>query len=228
MYARKRIETGLQATLSYTWSHAIDYGQGAGNDALFFSNIFNYTLPNGNFKFDKGSARLDQRHRFVFAFVWQPVVRNRSGAFWKYVVNNWQLSSITTLASGRPTTATIRTATPNPVPNMLATNTINGSGGNFRVPFWPVNSLYSPPIYRDDARISKLIPVTEKATLYLSFEAFNITNTQVDTSIAAQAFSEAGGIIRLTPTAYGFGTASGGFPDGTNARRAQVSLRLVF
>jgi hypothetical protein len=26
----------------------------------------------------------------------------------------------------------------------------------------------------------------------------------------------------------GTGTASGGFPDGTNARRAQVSLRVTF
>ena len=70
--------------------------------------------------------------------------------------------------------------------------------------------------------------MSEKITLYLNFEAFNITNTQVDTTIAAQAFTEAGGIIRLSPTAYGFGTAAGGFPDGTNARRAQVSLRVVF
>ena len=141
VYGRQHFSRGLDASLSYTWSHAIDYGQGAGNDALFFSNVNNYTLPNGNFKFDKGSSRLDQRHRFVFSFVWAPVFTNRDGMFWKYVVNHWQLSSITTLASGRPTTATIRTATPNPVPNMLATNTINGSGGNFRVPFWPVNSL---------------------------------------------------------------------------------------
>jgi outer membrane receptor protein involved in Fe transport len=228
VHGNKRFSKSLTAALSYTWSHSIDDGQGAGNDALFFSSINNYTFPNGNFQFDKGSSRLDQRHRFVFSFVWEPTITRRDGAFWKYVVNRWQLSSITTLASGRPTTATIRTSTPNPVPNMLATTTINGSGGNFRVPFWPVNSLYTPPVYRNDARISKLLPVTEKMTIYLSFEAFNITNTQVDTSLATQAYLASGGVLRLTPNAFGFGTASGGFPDGTNARRAQVSARLVF
>ena len=69
--------------------------------------------------------------------------------------------------------------------------------------------------------------MTEQVPLYLNFEAFNITNTKVDTSITAQAFTEAKG-FRLSPAAFGFGTASGGFPDGTNARRAQVSVRVVF
>ena len=192
VYAAKRIATGLQATLSYTWSHAIDYGQGAGNDALFFSNVNNYSFPNGNFKFDKGSARLDQRHRFVFAFVWQPTITpSRRNVL---EVRGQQLAVLQHHHPGErtPHHRDHPHRHSQSFPNMLATNTINGSGGIFRVPFWPVNSLYSPPIYRDDARISKLLPLSERITLYLNFEAFNITNTQVDTSIAAQAFTGPG------------------------------------
>jgi len=35
-------------------------------------------------------------------------------------------------------------------------------------------------------------------------------------------YTETGGVMTLTPTAYGIGTADAGFPDGTQARRLQV------
>jgi hypothetical protein len=222
----KRFSHGFQALLSYTWSHAIDDGQGTSADALFYASP-NLTTYNGNYAFDKGSSVLDQRHRMVFSFVEQPTFTHRDGAFYKYVVNNWQLSAITTLASGRPTTAQIRT-TDTAVPGMAYTTSIDGFGGNFRVPFWPVNSLYTPATYRADARISKIINFNERFRLYLNFEGFNITNTIVDTSITNQAYLEAKRVLTLTPMAFGAGTASAGFPDGTNARRAQVSARFVF
>ena len=224
--ANKRFSHGFQALLSYTWSHAIDDGQGASADALFYASP-NLTTYNGNYAFDKGSSALDQRHRLVFSFVEQPTFTHRDGAFYKYIVNNWQLGAITTLASGRPTTAQIRT-TDTAVAGMAYTTSIDGFGGNFRVPFWPVNSLYTPPAYRADARISKIIALNERFRLYLNFEAFNITNTVVDTSITNQVYLEARRVLTLTPAAFGAGTASAGFPDGTNARRAQVSVRLVF
>ena len=222
----KRFSHGFQALLSYTWSHAIDDGQGTSLDALFYSSPA-LTTYNGNYAFDKGSSALDQRHRLVFSFVEQPTFVHRDGAFYKYLVNNWQLGVITTLASGRPTTAQIRT-TDTAVPGMAYTSSIDGFGGSFRVPFWPVNSLYTPPTYRADARISKIIAFNERFRLYLNFEVFNVTNTIVDTSITNQAYLEANRVLTLTPAAFGAGTASAGFPDGTNARRAQVSSRFVF
>jgi hypothetical protein len=163
----------------------------------------------------------------VLSFVEQPTFTRRNGAFYKYAVNNWQLGTITTLTAGRPTTAQIR-LTDTPVAGMAYTTSINGFGGNFRVPFWPVNSLYTPPSYRADARISKLIPIGERLVLYLNFEVFNVSNTVVNTSITNQAYVEANRVLTLTPAAFGQGTASAGFPDGTNARRAQVSVRCVF
>jgi hypothetical protein len=83
-------------------------------------------------------------------------------------------------------------------------------------------------MYRADARISKIIPIRERYRLYLNFEVFNVSNTVVDTSISNQAYVESKRVLTLTPGAFGVGTASAGFPDGTNARRAQVSARVVF
>ena len=222
----KRFRHGLQALLSYTWAHAIDDGQGAATDALYYSSP-NLTTYNGNYQFDKGSSALDQRHRAVISFVEEPVFTHRDGGFFKYVVNHWQFGAITTLASGRPTTAQIRT-TDTAVPGMAYTTSIDGFGGSFRVPFWPVNSLYTPPAYRADVRISKIIPIHERLRLFFNFEVFNVSNTVVDTSITNQAYLESKRVLTLTPGAFGIGTASAGFPDGTNARRAQVAVRCVF
>jgi hypothetical protein len=225
---RKRFSRGFQAGLSYTWAHTIDYKQGTYQDNQSFNTIDSYANTwNGDYKADKGSGLLDQRHRMTFNFVAQPKFTKRDGAFYKYAVNNWQLSGIVLLASGRPVTPYITVSDTTPFAGAAFTSTLNGFGGHTRPPFWSVSPIYTPPTYRGDARVTKLIPIGERYRVYLNFEAFNITNSQVDTSLNSQAFTMRGGI--LSPTVgYGTGRASGGFPDGTNARRAQVSARFIF
>ena len=163
----------------------------------------------------------------AISFVEQPTFTHRSGAFYKYAVNNWQLSAITTLMTGTTRVPTVTISDTTPFAGAAFTNSLNGYGGWFRVPFYGTDVLYSPNAYRVDARISKLLPITERMRAYLNFEVFNLTNTIVDTGLFTQAFSERGGILSPTPS-FGQGNASGGFPDGTNARRAQVSARFVF
>jgi len=62
----------------------------------------------------------------------------------------------------------------------------------------------------------------------LNFEAFNISNSWSPTSMTTQEYTEAKGVLTLTPGAYGVGSADGGFPDDTQARRLQASIRVVF
>jgi outer membrane receptor protein involved in Fe transport len=222
---KKRFRAGFTASLAYTWSHEIDYGVGGGSANIFYSGAS--TTYNGDFRFDKGSGSLDQRQRFSFSFVEQPTFTHRSGAFYKYAVNNWQLSAITTLMTGKPVVPSVTISDSTPFAGAAFTNTLNGYGGWSRVPFYGSDVLYSPNTYRVDARISKMLPVTERVRAYLNFEAFNVTNTIVDTSLFTQAYSERAGVLSPTPN-FGQGNGSAGFPDGTNARRAQVSARLVF
>ncbi|HLH40513.1 MAG TPA: TonB-dependent receptor [Bryobacteraceae bacterium] len=225
----KRFSHGFQSQAAYTWSHEIDDGQGAATNAIFgFSDqLWTY---NGLYGFDKGSGALDQRQRFVYSFVWAPVFSRSSGAFAKYVVNNWQLSSITTIMSGRPTGSLTIHMNDTPVAGMLYNaSSLNGFNGSSRVPFYPVNSLYTPWVQREDFRLTKNIPLPrEGMRLSLNFEAFNIANNWSPTSLATQAYTEAKGVLTYTPAAFGFGTADGGFPDGTQARRLQVSARFMF
>lgn len=222
---RKRMSRSWEGHVSYTWSHAIDNNQGGGSDNIFFS-AGPRSLFNGDYNGDKSSSSLDQRHRFVASTIWTPQLsKSQSGAA-KWLLNNWQLSQITTFASAQPATPTIFVSG-NPFTGAAFNTSLNGFGGSSRVPFMPAASLDIDQIYRTDARLTKILPFTERFQLHLNFEAFNVFNHVSDTSVNGQAYQASAGV--LTPTAgLGVGSASAGFPDGTNARRAQVSLRFIF
>lgn len=98
------------------------------------------------------------------------------------------------------------------------------------MPFWPVNSVYQPALYKSDARLSKIIPLgaEDRYKLYVNFEAFNISNSWSPTAMTSQAYTETKGVLTLTPTAYGFGSGDSASPDGTLARRMQFSIRFTF
>ncbi len=224
----KRFAHGFQSQASYTWSHQLDDGQGAATNAIFgFSDgLWTY---NGIYGFDKGSGALDQRQRFVFSFVWSPTFTHSTNAFAKYVVNNWQLSSITTIQAGRPTGSPTIHMNDTPTTMLYSADALDGFNGNFRVPFLPVNSLYTPWVETENFRLTKIIPLPrEGMKLGLSFEAFNIANNWSPTALTTQEFTEAKGVLTYTPTAFGVGSSDGGFPDGTQARRLQVSARLTY
>jgi hypothetical protein len=227
----KSFSHGFQALASYNWAHEIDDGQGAGSNAIFYSSASSMTY-NGSNSFERGSGALDQRHRFGYSLVWSPIFTHSGSALAKYLVNNWTFSAITTLAAGRPAgSPTIRVSTPGPS-GLLSTSTINGFGGNTRVPFLPVNSIYTPPVYRADVRITKGIPITirdRETRLNLNFEAFNVSNSWSPTGMFTQEYLESTkGVLTYTPTAFGYGSSDGGFPDGTQARRLQISARFTF
>jgi hypothetical protein len=114
------------------------------------------------------------------------------------------------------------------------TSTLNGytSGGlGGRAPFLPLASVPVDQVSRIDARLTKYFPITDRMKAAFTFDAFNVFNHRYFTSVNARAYVATNGAtpgtgILTQQSALGVGTASQGFPDGTNARRLQIGLRF--
>jgi len=240
----KHFSDQFLGTISYTWSHELDENQESGSNAIFFSGA-PLSLYNGNYSNDKGDGNLDQRHRFIGTFVARPkFLKNNDSWLAKYVVNGWEMTGLLTLASGRPAFESVTFSSTSNLPEAF-TGSLDGLGGDSRVPWLQNNPLRLDPTYRYDTRLQKNFPIREKMSLSLLFEVFNLTNTVANTSVSAPGFTAANKgtaaapqfVIApcasataavCAPETPGLGTASAGFPDGTNARRAQVGVRFVF
>ena len=225
LQARSRRLKGNDFSLSYTWSHALDQNLGATGDNLFFGSTPR-TVFNGAFGNEKGTSGNDQRHRFVISSVQQLRFGRSRNPFVRTVLDNWLVSGLYTYATLPHNTPTIFVSGA-PFSGAAFNNTLNGLGGSNRVPFLQRSSLPVDTISRLDARVAKILAFTERVQVQLSFEAFNVTNSQYNTNVLSQAFQATGGVIRPTPR-LGEGNQSAGFPDGTNARRAQFGARIIF
>jgi hypothetical protein len=95
----RRFAKGVSYGISYTWSHTLNTGSSEGDSMARYRpwRIWNY-----------GPANFDQTHMFIFNYVWdlpKPSKRfSSSGARLVVgsVLDNWQISGVTTLASGLP------------------------------------------------------------------------------------------------------------------------------
>ena len=236
MQLTRRYSNRLQGSLAYTYGHAIDYNQGGGGNTLFGST-FPTSVFNGDYRGEKGSSSIDQRHRLVVNAVFSPTFSHSTTLASRYLINNWQLSAVSIAASSQPLVPTI--SVQNGAPGVLSTFSLNGLGGSGRVPFESTSALDLGPVYRTDARIAKMLPITERFKTYLMFEAFNVFNhpqvagpgprvVQQYTAIKQTSGPLSGQVALVPNPAYGAILQTQAPPDGTTARRAQVALRLVF
>jgi len=91
---RKRLSNGLQFTVSYTWSHALDEQSGLG---LFVTGN-NPITPKANY----ASADFDQTHVLLINYSYTlPTFANVSHAL-SYAVNGWTIGGQTVAQSGQP------------------------------------------------------------------------------------------------------------------------------
>jgi hypothetical protein len=232
---QRRMAHGFEGTLAYTWSHAIDDNMGSAGSNLFLGSGSPMTLFNGDYNGNKGDSSLDIRQRLVINWLYQPTW-HFSGKATNFLLSGWQLGTITTISTGAPTTETLNVSSPLTtaqaaalgLPSTVAyTGTLNGFGGSGQVPWLGVNTMRLSNVYHVDARLQKTLPISERFQATLGFEVFNLTNTIAYTSLSSRGYNASG--LTITPaTGLGLYTASAGFPDGTNARRAQAELRLTF
>ena len=231
------MSNGLQLNFAFTWAKAEntagnDNGGGAASETAFGGGT-----PADQFHFgsDRGLSALDQRYRVVASAVWDPRWR---------VLRGFRFSAIETAESGRPVASFISIGS---IPFLAPDgNTYNGFGGirgqgtsgdRDLVPSIPRNSIGAPANYKLDLRVARELPIGERLRLELLAESFNLFNhsnyngfnTTMYNAAATTNTTPLAAPILLTP-AVGYLSPNNDAapPDGTNARRLQLSMRFRF
>jgi len=181
--ANHHLSKHIQFAASYTWSHAIDFGQ---NQTTFSGT--NFLLFPNNITAEKGNSIYDIPNRFVAHAVMSSPWKKTGVAGW--FVNDWGLSPIFQIQSGLPYTLSVAGNAPGG-----AIGGINGSGGTNRIALFGSNSFRMATQWTSDIRISKSFTFLERYKLELSTDIFNIANKQNVMSV-----NQTGYIISSTGT----------------------------
>ncbi|MFL6448742.1 MAG: carboxypeptidase regulatory-like domain-containing protein [Bryobacteraceae bacterium] len=218
---------GIDMTMNYTWSHAIDnvsstFFEAAGIQTQYGNS--NITTNNGNYvygllnpydpRLDKGNAEFDVRHRVVVAGSWKIPTGNRPGLVGA-LVRGWSLNPVFTARTGQPFSvfdATNQNYNARQTPRATFTSGVPSSGqplvpagttpDSYRfISFSPSQILQplnpacncsdiapfpigmsgrdafrAPGFWTFDLGVNKDTKLTERVTLQLRAETFNLFN----------------------------------------------------
>ncbi len=219
---RRRMSHGLYFMLSYTFAHAIDDGQ----DALVAgrpATVQNSYAPNS----ERGTSTTDQRQRFAFSWVVLPRPFHRDHPWLSRLFNDWKLSGVTTMGSGRPVSATV-----------AGDANQDGNNTNDRLPGASRNSFLGPDYASSDLRLARRVYAGDHIKLEVMAESFNVLNrdnpkivTTSDgfVSNSAQFVQTTKNIgINYFPAQYRTSTNFLHPNDAYAPRQVQLSLRLTF
>jgi hypothetical protein len=99
-----RLERGLQAAFSYTWSKSIDTGSSSLTSDTFTNTVQDLFFdPKGS----RGPSDFDIRHTFTANYIWELPRPAGGSAVVRWIADGWQWSSLLRAASGTPFTPQI-------------------------------------------------------------------------------------------------------------------------
>jgi len=212
----KRFSQNFQVLASYTYSKTIDDAPdatsvvvgNAGDDAKVAQDTLN---PNN----DRGLGVNDIRQRFVFSSVWDlnyaKSVRNAAA---RALLSGWTFSTISQLQTGQPVSAVV-------------TGDPNNDGNNFndRVPGVGRDTITGPGLATWDLRLTRDIPIAERARLRLIFEGFDISNRANFAGIQNTEYTFKGGVFTPTTNFLSKLTMQ---PQGVGSRVLQLAAKVTW
>ena len=219
---RRKMKAGFYFRLGYTYAKAIDNGQDslvAGRPAT----VQNASSPNS----ERGLSTTDQRQRLAVSWVYEPKLFHRDHPVLRAVFNNWKLSGVSTIGSGRPVNA-----------HTTGDSNRDGNDANDRLPGVSRNSSLGPDYATTDLRLTRRLKATERWSLSMlveSFNVFNRENKRVDVTDDGFQSSAANFVLQDTivdnhryPAQF---RVNNGFLQPNNAyasRQIQLSLRVSY
>jgi hypothetical protein len=238
---KRNLAKGLRFNANYTWSHAID-------DVVGF---FKDYQDENNARAERASSDQDVRHNFTFDAGYDLPLRDWFGGGLRWLVDGWQLNTITQIRSGLPVNVTRKGGVFGGFtfrPDVVAG--VDTRCPNFSVPQCQFNAaafsnpgdgvfgnagrnlLRGPSFAQVDFSIFKNTRLTEHTALQLRVEMFNLFNK-------ANFADPSGGLVRgdnnsLRPTAFfgqsisTVGNQLGGLLGFGGPRQIQLSARYIF
>ena len=246
---RRRLSSGLQALLNYTWSHSLD---DASNDVV--AGLSNTVISAAN---DYAASDFDARHSFSGALTYLIPTAAKSGPL-ALLTKNWSINSTMVARSGFPFNAVVLSTSPDPggyassrpdiVPGQavwlygsqcisaLGPPCAGGKGLNpaaFSIPTSvrqgsePRNDISGFGLTQVDLSISRRFRITERLNLQFRADAFNVLNHPNFTN--PQGYVEYGPFYLQSQQMLNqsLGGLNPLFQEG-GPRSLQISLRLDF
>ena len=188
---RRPFNNGLEVLLNYTWEHASDTDQVAGNGGTFYGG--NPVLDPNNVRGENGLSDLDVRNRFVASFVYQPKFFDEN-KFLKQAIDGFVFSGTDIASAGQPIflgmSGTVFSGSTSPTSYGDdggiyggAISSGSGSPSTGRPPQIGRNSIIGPGFNDLDFRITRDVPIYKDVHMQLIAEAFNLANHMIVTSV---------------------------------------------
>lgn len=215
---RKRFSHNFQASVAYTWSHAIDDNPDA-TAVVVGTDDAKLNMYPTNVGFDRGNSGADLRHRMVLSYVWDLKYGQNLPKAIRWVTDGWQWSGILTAQSGLAYSAFIN-------------GDLNGDGNsvNDRVPGTGRNQFRMPATWSLDPRLSRTIGLHGESTkLQLFAEAFNLFNRFNVTGVKTQQYSLTNATTFKAINQANASASYFGLPTGTSGQRVvQLGAKVSF
>jgi hypothetical protein len=237
-----RLSQGVQFSLSYTFSKALDYGMNQSSSADTNDQSDPFTV-----RPDYGRSVNDIPQRFVGSLTIQPKF-SMANRFASQAANGWTLAPVWTVQSGLPYSYVLSSGTtiPGGAASYNGSGGLNGAGGagasvseyvNFNA--YPQyastdvfnrsgaerNILHQADIDDVDVRLSRAFSYHEKYKLTLGGEAFNVLNREQFTAYNTTAYTLSGSTATYQST---FGTPSAAGNTIYRERQIQFVGRFEF
>jgi hypothetical protein len=233
--ARRRFARSMQFGLAWTWSKAMTYTD-------FDTSVVSALVPVRVWNY--GLASFDRTHNVRIDWTWDLPRLDSGNRVLRYVVNNWQLSGITSFVSGAPLGISYSTVTPTDITGSASQGSrvvVTGDpvlpksertfSRNFRTEVFQMpargtvgnaatTQIRGPGINNWDIALFKDFPIRERVTLQFRTEAYNAFNhTQFAGLDTAARFDAQGNQVNAR---------FGEFVSTRAPRIMQLALRLYF
>jgi hypothetical protein len=232
----RRMSTGLQFNLSYTYASNTD-DEANGSTGGSFGEGTNPSVTAdgpvspGNLKAEEGSSNLEVRNRFVGTVVWQPpYFDHSSNVASRWLLSGWALSLNQVAQDGSPYLETISGNEPSGLGGTYSSGGPTGGKTSTRAFFVPKNSNFLPATVNTDMRLGRIFHVHERLQTEISIEAFNIFNHVNYTAATTAAYTT--GVTAGVPTLT-YSTSFGALTAANNgvfytARQLQLGAKISF